>query len=97
METKMHPDYLETTGGDWRAIGTDVVLPGPQSQIICWTGQPGIPLKEARANARLIAAAGRMYNALRDVLEYWDEDGANMSMSELKELIHYALTKAEEG
>ena len=57
-----------TTPGPWAAIGTDVKTPGNNSRVICWTGQPEIPLDQARANARLIAAAPDMARVLRDLL-----------------------------
>lgn len=53
------------TPGPWAAIGTDVKTPGPRSRILCWTGQPEVEMSEARANARLIAAAPDMLATLR--------------------------------
>jgi hypothetical protein len=35
--------------------------------MICWTGQPEVELEEARANARLIAAAPDMLTALQTI------------------------------
>lgn len=81
------------TPGPWGAIGTEVKTPGPTSRIICWTGQPEIARVEARANARLIAAAPDMLNALLDVLDFWDDP--DMSMSELKERVRDAVAKAQ--
>jgi hypothetical protein len=49
--------------------------------------------REANANARLIAAAPDMLNALLDVLDFWDDP--NMSMSELKERVRDAIAKAQ--
>ena len=48
--------------------------------------------REANANARLIAAAPDMLNALLDVLDFWDDP--NMSMSELKGRVRDAIAKA---
>jgi hypothetical protein len=81
------------TPGPWSAIGADVKTAGPASRIICWAGiQSDVALDEVRANARLIAAAPDMLNALLDVLEYWDDP--DMSMSELKERVRDAVAKA---
>lgn len=56
------------TPGPWGAIGADVKTAGPTSRVICWTGvATDIPLDEIRANARLIAAAPDMLQALRDI------------------------------
>lgn len=81
------------TPGPWSAIGADVKTAGPTSRVICWTGQPGIALTEVRANARLIAAAPDMLNALLDVLNFWDDP--DMSMSELKGRVRDAVFKAQ--
>jgi hypothetical protein len=82
------------TPGPWSAIGADVKTAGPNSHIICWTGlRSDVELEELRANARLIAAAPDMLNALLDVLDFWDDP--DMSMSELKERVRYAIAKAQ--
>lgn len=57
------------TPGAWSAIGTDVKTSGRNSRIICWTGGYG-PLDEARANARLIAAAPDMLDELQKQLTW---------------------------
>lgn len=82
------------TPGPWGAIGADVKTAGPTSRVICWTGiASDIALDEVRANARLIAAAPDMLNALLDVLDFWDDP--NMSMSELKGRVRDAIAKAQ--
>ena len=60
------------TPGPWAAIGTDVKTPGPRSRILCWTGLPEIALDEARANARLIAAAPDLLAALQALVALSD-------------------------
>ncbi len=54
------------TPGPWFASGTDV-KPLGNRPLICWTGTPERALPEARANARLIAAAPRLLAALQHV------------------------------
>jgi len=51
------------TPGPWFASGTDV-KPLGNRPLICWTGTPERAKPEARANARLIAAAPRLLAAL---------------------------------
>lgn len=53
------------TPGPWFASGTDV-KPFGNRPFICWTGTPERALLEARANARLIAAAPDMLELLED-------------------------------
>jgi hypothetical protein len=55
------------TPGPWAAFGCDVGTLGPRHRVICWTGQPEVELEEARANARLIAAAPDMLTALQTI------------------------------
>jgi hypothetical protein len=63
------------TPGPWFASGTDV-KPLGNRPIICWTGTPERALPEARANARLVAAAPALLAALQAILaKHDDRDG----------------------
>ena len=62
------------TPGPWKVVDSwdDYTIEGPNSEeIIFQDGPYGTPtIKEA--NARLIAAAPALLEALRDIVEYWD-------------------------
>ncbi len=55
------------TPGPWFVMGCDVKPLGDRP-FICWTGTPERKLEEARANARLIAAAPEMLEVCEHAL-----------------------------
>jgi hypothetical protein len=64
------------TPGPWFASGTDVKPLGDRP-FICWTGTPERALPEAQANARLIAAAPDMLEALENIILCCDADDSD--------------------
>jgi len=81
------------TPGPWFASGTDV-KPLGNRPLICWTGTPERALSEARANARLIAAAPRLLAALAIAEEFMSgfeddetQEGMAAKMAEIRAAI----------
>lgn len=81
------------TPGPWTASGCDVGTLGPKGRVICWTGQPEVELKEARANARLIAAAPDMLTALQTIALHI----TSLDAEGVRELCNRAIAEAIGG
>jgi len=88
------------TPGPWFASGTDV-KPLGNRPLICWTGTPERALPEARANARLIAAAPRLLAALAIAEEFmsgFEDDETQEDMAAKMTEIRAAIAAAtQEG
>jgi len=87
----------KTTTGPWKTDGHGIVTGGPdfctsicETPVILWrTGHGGKGFKhqvkqieQAQANARLIASAPDLLEALQDMIKYLDNNGKETDVSE---------------
>jgi len=81
------------TRGPWKAVGAFVITKDEKIDICSTCNVNNLPVREQIANARLIAAAPDLLNALK---YYRDEyTGAEPSISVFERLAKEAITKAE--
>ena len=82
------------TAGPWLREGRFVYALRDTFFDCCVQGPPNTPIEEKEANARLIAAAPDLLEALKDMVRYLDNNGKETDVSELA---RYAIRKAEGG
>ena len=84
---------MDYTKGEWEALDNNCVVSGSgfdTSVIVCCGNT-----EEAEANAHLIAAAPDMYEALKDMVNWYIKQGFDRELPEFRAM-QQALAKKEE-
>lgn len=87
------------TPGPWQVVSGGISVDGADGSLICSMTEYKKPTPRQQANARLIAAAPELLEAVKAIAECCDEDyhvrGDSSRLVEIRGIARLALRKAE--